>query len=110
MSVTVRLARFGKRNAPSYKIVVAKTRGKRNGKFLDILGYFNPSKTPAEFEIDKEKYTEWRNKGALTTTAVEKLIEGTYKYVKYNPKAQKADEKAAGSDGQVQAEETTKEE
>ncbi len=85
MSVTIRLAKFGKRNAPSYRVVVSETRDKRNGRFLDTLGYFNPSKAIPEFEINKEKYEEWRKKGALVTEAVTKLIDGTYEYKKYEP-------------------------
>jgi small subunit ribosomal protein S16 len=93
MSVTIRLARVGKRHAPAYKIVAANTRDKRNGKFLDILGHYNPSHNPVLFEIDKKKYEEWKNKGALSTDAVEKLIAGTYEYVKYEPnKEEEAEE------------------
>jgi small subunit ribosomal protein S16 len=83
MSVTIRLARIGKRNAPAYKIVVANTRDKRNGRFLDILGHYNPSHTPALFDIDKDKVSEWKKKGALSTDAVEKLLAGTYKWEPY---------------------------
>ncbi len=85
MSVTIRLARIGKRNAPAYKVVVSQTRNKRTGKYLDILGHYNPSEDPEAFEIDKKKYQEWKNKGALSTEAVEKLIAGTYEYKVYNP-------------------------
>ncbi len=89
MSVTIRLARIGKKNAPAYKIVAADTRTKRTGKYLDVLGYFNPSEDPDSYEIDKEKYQEWKNKGALSTEAVEKLIKGTYEYKVYNPNQEK---------------------
>ncbi len=87
MSITIRLAKFGKRNAPTYRIVVANTRDKRNGRFLDILGHFNPD-LPAKqaFSMDEKKYQDWRSKGALVTDAVEKLVEGTYEYKKYEPK------------------------
>jgi len=89
MSITIRLAKEGKRNAPSYKVVVAQTRSKRNGKPLDVLGYFNPSKNPKEFSISEEKYTEWTKKGALVTPAIKNLIAGTYEFVKYSPKKDK---------------------
>jgi small subunit ribosomal protein S16 len=96
MSVTIRLSKLGKRNAPSYKVVVSNTRDKREGRYLDILGYYNPSKTPAELEIDKDKVNEWKNKGALVTGAVEKLLDGKYEYVKYDPKGKdKKDESKA---------------
>jgi small subunit ribosomal protein S16 len=90
MSVTIRLARIGKTNAPAYKVVVSKTRNKRTGKYLDILGFYNPSENPDAFEIDKKKYQEWKNKGALSTEAVEKLIAGTYEYKVYDPTQEEA--------------------
>ncbi len=97
MSVTIRLARTGKKNAPTYKVVVANTRDKRNGKFLDILGYYNPQTTPAESKIDQKKYADWKAKGALTTEAVVKIAAGEYKYVKYNPKGDKKEAQQAES-------------
>ena len=84
MSVTIRLARVGKKNAPSYKIVVSNTRDKRNGRYLDILGYYNPTKNPPEYKLDEKKYDEWKQKGAMSTEAVEKLRDGTYEYKPYN--------------------------
>jgi small subunit ribosomal protein S16 len=89
MSVTIRLAKVGKKNAPSYKVVVSNTRDKRTGKFLDVLGFYNPSHQPALLEIDKDKVNEWKSRGALSTVAVDKLLEGKYTYTKYNPKGSK---------------------
>ena len=86
MSVTIRLSRVGRKNLPAYKIVVAQTRDKRNGRALDVIGHYNPSMNPESFNIDKEKYEEWKKKGALVTEAVEKLIKGEYKYIPYEPK------------------------
>jgi small subunit ribosomal protein S16 len=86
MSVTIRLARTGRKNQPAYKIVVSNTRDKRNGRFVDILGHFNPTTTPAEFSYNKEKYEKWSKTGALITEAVKKLIEGKYEYTKYEPR------------------------
>lgn len=83
MSVTIRLSRIGKRNAPAYRIVVANTKDKRNGRPLEVLGYYNPSNTPELFEIDKEKYNDWLSKGALVTDAVEKLVAGEYEFEPY---------------------------
>jgi len=92
MSIKVRLAKTGKRNSPAYKIVVAQTRSKRNGKYLDILGDFNPT-MGGKPVIDKIKLAEWVKKGALLTDSVKEMVEGTYKYSKYNPKAEKAEDK-----------------
>ncbi|OGC48255.1 30S ribosomal protein S16 [candidate division WWE3 bacterium RBG_16_37_10] len=89
MSVSIRLAKFGKKNAPTYKVVVANTKDKRNGRFIDVLGFYNPHQKTSSFSIDKEKYEEWQKKGAMTTQAVEKLVSGKYNYTKYNPKSKK---------------------
>lgn len=89
MSVTIRLARIGKKFRPTYKIVASVTRDKRTGKFLDILGNFNPNVTPFNFNLDTAKFEEWKKKGALVTEAVQKIIDGTYTYKVYNPKAEK---------------------
>ncbi len=89
MSITIRLAKIGRKNAPAYRIVVANTKSKRNGKVLDILGHYNPSSNPTDLKIDKEKYTEWKNKGALSTKAIENLIAETYEYKKYEPNKKK---------------------
>jgi small subunit ribosomal protein S16 len=91
MSVTIRLARVGKTNAPSYKVVVSNTKTKRTGKYLDVLGYYNPSEGEKAYSLDKEKFQEWKNKGALSTEAVDKLLEGTYKYKVYAPKKAKGE-------------------
>lgn len=95
MSVTIRLAKFGKRHQPSYRMVVANTRDKRNGKFLDTLGHFNPSQKPVSFEYDKAKYEEWVGKGALVTDAVKKLVAGTYEFKPYDPDAKKKEAEAS---------------
>lgn len=84
MSVKIRLSKFGKKNAPAYRIVVSTTRTKRDGKFLDIIGHFNPlmDKKPT---IDAQKLNEWIKKGAQLTKAVKKMVEGTYEFKKYQP-------------------------
>lgn len=94
MSLTVRLAKIGKKNSPAYKVVVSNTRNKRNGKFLDVLGHFDPNQEQNKLVLDKTKLGEWRTKGALVTKAVEDLVANTYKFVKYNPKADKAAKEA----------------
>ena len=76
MSVTIRLAKFGKKNAPSYKIVVSNTRDKRNGSFLDVLGFYNPLQTENKINFDKKRLEGWKNQGAQVSDAVNKLIEG----------------------------------
>ena len=83
MSLKIRLSRVGRKNLPAYRIVVANTRDKRDGKYLDLIGHYNPSMTPESFDYDKKKYDGWVSKGAQVTDAVKQLIEGTYKYIPY---------------------------
>lgn len=90
MSITIRLARTGRKNLPSYKLVVSTTRDKRNGRYVDIVGYYNPSLKPAKFEYNQEKYNSWIGKGALVTDAVKKLIAGEYKYTPYKGSKEEA--------------------
>ena len=119
MSVTIRLSRIGRKNLPAYKIVVANTKDKRDGRSLDILGHYNPSENPAAFDIDKKKYEEWLSKGALVTNAVEKLVAGEYVYTPYTrqnevdekaeaAKAKEATEKANAEKAASEAKETDK--
>jgi len=75
MSLTIRLSRIGRKNQPAYKLVVSNTRDKRNGKYVDILGHFNPFDSQNKFSYDKEKYEKWVKNGALVTEAVKKLLE-----------------------------------
>ena len=91
MSITVRLAKFGKKHQPTYKVVVANTRTKRDGRFLDVLGHFNPLVSPPIIKVDTDKYQEWVEKGALTTQAVKDLINGKYIFKPYKVKKGKED-------------------
>ncbi|MEN9389838.1 MAG: hypothetical protein RLY61_922 [Candidatus Parcubacteria bacterium] len=95
MSVSIRLSRVGKRNAPSFKVVATTTRSKRNGIYLDILGHYNPSMKPALKSIDMDKYQAWVSKGAIVSPAVKAIIADEYKYVPYHPKKAKSTEEKA---------------
>ena len=66
--VRIRLMRMGKKHRPFYRIVVADARSPRDGKFLDIIGYYDPLKEPPEIKIDEEKLKEWIRKGAQPTS------------------------------------------
>jgi len=70
----IKLTRRGKKHQPSYRIVVAEARSKRDGKYIESLGFYNPSTTPAGYKIDKKKYQEWLDKGAQPTEAVRRLV------------------------------------
>lgn len=73
MSVSIKLSRYGAKKSPFYRIVAQTTKSKRDGKALDILGWWNPNKKTKE--INKEKISEWIKKGAIVTDGAKKVIE-----------------------------------
>ncbi len=74
MAVKIRLTRFGRKKMPFYRIIVADIEAKRDGKFLDILGTYDPMKDPAEVKIDSDKLKTWLDRGAKPTNTVKSLI------------------------------------
>jgi small subunit ribosomal protein S16 len=95
MSVSIRLSKIGKKFQPTYKVVVAPTRSKRTGEYLEVLGTFNPNLNPFAVDINQERLNDWTKKGAIVTPAVNKVLEGTYTFKTYNPKAEKKAAEAA---------------
>lgn len=74
MAVRIRLTRLGKKKKPFYRIIVADSECARDGKFLDIVGTYDPMQEPAEITINDDKLQSWLGKGALPTTTVKSLI------------------------------------
>lgn len=74
MSVKIRLKRLGAKKAPFYRVVVADSRCPRDGKFIDEIGYYNPTTEPLTVKIDAEKATSWLNKGAQPSETVKRLF------------------------------------
>lgn len=74
MPVRIRLMRFGRRKRPFYRVVAADSRAPRDGKFLDILGYYDPLKQPFEFKVNEEKVKAWLERGAEPTETVRALL------------------------------------
>lgn len=74
MAVRIRLTRLGRKKKPFYRIIVADSESKRDGKFLDIVGTYDPLKDPALVTIDNDKLQDWLGKGALPTTTVKSLL------------------------------------
>lgn len=70
----IKLSRKGKKNQPFYRIIVAEAKSKRDGKYIDALGYYNPLTKPKIIKINKEAYQEWLKKGAQPTETVKKLF------------------------------------
>ena len=74
MSVKIRLQRHGKKGKPYYWIVAADSRSKRDGKYLEKLGFYNPNTNPATIEIDMEKSIEWLKNGAQPTKTARNIL------------------------------------
>lgn len=70
----IRLARVGKKKAPSYRVVVADARSPRDGRYVEIVGNYNPLTEPTTFQVDADKVRDWLNKGAQPTERVQKLL------------------------------------
>ena len=74
MAVSIRLRRMGSTRKPSYRVVVADSRSPRDGRFIEILGHYNPLTSPPTVKIDREKVQSWISKGAQASNTVKKLI------------------------------------
>ena len=72
--VKIRLARGGAKKKPYYRIVVADVRKKRDGKFIERIGFYNPMIQENRFEIDSERAKHWLSAGAQPTDRVRKLM------------------------------------
>ncbi len=74
MAVKIRLARLGRTKKPFYRIVVANSEAPRDGKFLAVVGTYDPLKNPAEVKIKQDQVDQWLAKGALPTETVKTLL------------------------------------
>ena len=74
MSVKIRLARHGTKNRPFYRIVVADNESPRDGKFLEVVGTYNPLMDPAEVNLKDERVKYWMDQGAIPTGTVKNLL------------------------------------
>lgn len=74
MAVKIRLTRMGDKKAPFYRVIVADSRAPRDGKFIDIIGTYNPLKDPAEIKIDTEKAAKWLKNGATPTDTARDIL------------------------------------
>ncbi len=72
--VKIRLRRVGAKKKPSYRVVIADSRAPRDGKFISIIGHFNPLADPEAIVIDEEKALTWLRQGAQPTVTVARLL------------------------------------
>jgi len=73
--VKIRLTRLGAHKKPFYRLIVADSKARRNGPFIEILGTYDPLKEPSEIKIDLEKAKSWLQKGAQPTDTAKKLMQ-----------------------------------
>ena len=74
MAVKLRLTRIGSKKNPIYRVVAADTRSPRDGKFIEIVGRYNPQTEPSTIELDEDKVKDWLAKGAQPTESVGRLL------------------------------------
>jgi small subunit ribosomal protein S16 len=75
LAVKIRLARGGMKKAPRYRVVVQDEHMPRDGRFIESVGRYDPTKSPSLIELDLEKIKEWLGKGAKPTQTVQNLID-----------------------------------
>jgi small subunit ribosomal protein S16 len=75
--VKLRLMRMGKKKQPTYRVVATDSRSPRDGRFIEILGHYNPRAEPSVVEIDNDKAVAWLRKGAQPTETVRRLLAST---------------------------------
>ena len=74
MAARMRLARVGSKKNPIYRVVVADSRSPRDGKFIEIVGRYNPQTDPSTIEFDEEKVKDWLGKGVQPSGTVARLL------------------------------------
>ena len=74
MAVRLRLTRIGSKKNPIYRVVAADSRSPRDGRFIEIVGRYNPQTDPSTIELDEAKVKDWLSKGAQPTEAVARLL------------------------------------
>ena len=75
MAVSIRLRRMGSNRRPAYRVVVADSRSPRDGRFIEILGHYNPLTNPPTVKIDCAKAEDWIKKGAQPSNTVKRLMQ-----------------------------------
>jgi small subunit ribosomal protein S16 len=74
LAVKLRLTRVGSKKNPVYRIVAADSRSPRDGKFLEIVGRYNPQSDPSTIDFDEERIRHWLSKGAQPSNTVQRLL------------------------------------
>jgi len=96
LAVKIRLRRTGAKKQPSYRLIVADSKSPRDGRFIEILGHFNPRRTPVELVLDEEKTKRWLGNGAQPSDTVARLLADRGLYDKSKVPVRKPREKRKG--------------
>jgi small subunit ribosomal protein S16 len=101
----IRLSRTGKKKQPSYRIVVADADAKRDGRYVERIGYYNPLTEPADYRIDEERALYWLSVGAQPSDAVRRLLDqqGTFDRLSRLRQGESKEALAAEALGEAQA-------
>jgi small subunit ribosomal protein S16 len=75
MATRIRLARVGSKKNPIYRVVVADARSPRDGRFIEIVGRYNPQTDPSTIDLDTDKIQDWISKGAQPSDRVKRLMQ-----------------------------------
>lgn len=89
MAVKMRLMRMGKTKSPYYRVVVMDGRAPRDGRFIDLIGRYDPRQDPSVIDIDNEKAIDWLRKGAQPTEAVSKILDAAGALTEFKVKSGK---------------------
>jgi small subunit ribosomal protein S16 len=106
VAVKLRLMRMGKKKQPTYRIVAADSRSPRNGRFIEVVGTYDPRAEPSVIKVDNERAVHWLRHGAQPTERVQKLLQivGAWDEFKGNAPATPAPAPAAGAPAEAEAE------
>ncbi len=74
MSIKMRLTRLGAKKKPFYRVIVCDSKSKRDGKYIEQIGYYNPMKEPPDINIDAEKAKTWIDRGVIPSDTVKNLL------------------------------------
>ena len=87
MAVKMRLTRIGKKKQPFYRVVVCDSRAPRQGRYIDLVGTYDPLQEPSEIKLDLDKVRSWLSKGVQPTVTVKRLLKitGFYSEPKQDP-------------------------
>jgi small subunit ribosomal protein S16 len=74
LAVSIRLTRVGARNNPIWRVVATDQRSPRDGRFIEVLGHYNPQTDPSTIELDEERVRDWLSRGAQPSNTVKNLL------------------------------------